>query len=154
MSQDKNHFSNDSNSEGKETINPNKPDNSDKRADDPLNKYSFSSYHMNIISGNNHVQTLPTGQNYQMQNGDYMSYFNQHQFQPQNPYIGHDIQMLINNMFSVLNNQSKLLSYLIEKNDHNFFTTNKIYDELKTIKYNITNIENKKFQSFNHSTNT
>lgn len=154
MSEDKNHFSNDSNSDNKEIPPASKIENVDKKADDPLNKYSFSSYHMNIISGNNHVQTMPHPSGYQMQGGDYMNYCQQPQYQPHNPYIANDIQMLINNMFTVLNNQSKLLTYLIEKNDHNFFTTNKIYNEIKTIKYPFPDSENKRSRSPRPSTST
>lgn len=126
-------------------------ENTQQKQDDPLNKYSFSSYHMNIISGNNHVQTTPTGPSPQMRENQFMNYSYQPHYQQPNHYVPNDLQLLINNMFTVLNNQSKLLSYLIEKNDHNFFTTNKIYSELKTIKYAWSYLERKKSKSLNHS---
>ena len=87
---------------------------------------------MNIISGNRNVHGLPSippmPQN-QNQNTDGLRYYSSPQmFQPQMNCPPADVQALLNNMFMALNNQSKLLNYLIEKNDHNFKTTNKIYD--------------------------
>ena len=113
------------------------------KGEDPSHKYNFSSYHMNIISNNRDVQGLSGApQQYQSQGPEHPGYHNQPQmYQPQAPmyqpppqYVNNDVQMLLNNMYMVLNNQSKLLGYLIEKNDHNYNTTNKIYDEIKTIK--------------------
>lgn len=101
--------------------------------EDPLNKYSFNSYHMNIISGNRNVQGVPPM--YQNQS-DGMRYYSQPQFfQPTMPSSQADVQGLLNNMFMVLNNQSNLLKYLIDKNDHNFNTTSKIYEQMQITKY-------------------
>lgn len=85
---------------------------------------------MNIISDNKGVQGLSmTPPMYQPQNNEFMNFYGQPQvFQQAPQYPSSDIQVLLNNMFMVLNNQSKLLAYLIDKNDHNFSTTNKIYD--------------------------
>lgn len=93
---------------------------------------------MNIISGNRNVHGLPPvppmAQN-QNQNTDGMRYYPPPQiFQSQMNSPPLDVHSLLNNMFMTLNNQSKLLNYLIEKNDHNFTTTNRIYDEIKTTK--------------------
>lgn len=91
------------------------------KAEDPSNKYSFSSYHMNIISGNKQVQTMPSPQaGYPNQNGaEYMNYYMPPMFQQNSQYVGNDIQQLLNNMYMALSNQSKLLSYLVEKNEAN-----------------------------------
>lgn len=91
---------------------------------------------MNIISGNRHVQGVPaTPPAYQNSNSDGLRYYSQPPvYQQQMQYPQTDIQGLLNNMFVVLDNQSKLLNYLIEKNDHNFDTTNKIYKEITTDK--------------------
>jgi hypothetical protein len=107
------------------------------KAEDPSNKYSFSSYHMNIISGNKQVQTMPNAQPmYPNQNGsEYMNYYMPQMFNQGNQYLGNDIQQLLNNMYMALSNQSKLLSYLVEKNEANIETTTKIYQEMSTLKY-------------------
>lgn len=68
---------------------------------------------MNIISGNQHVQGYPVPQVYQPPGSEYGNYFPQPQNFQSNQYASSEIQSLLNNMFMVLNNQSKLLAYLI-----------------------------------------
>ena len=108
---------------------------------------------MNIISGNRNVHGLPPfppmPQN-QNKNTDELRYYSSPQiYQPQMNCPPVDVQGLLNNMFMTLNNQSKLLNYLIEKNDHNFTTANKIYDEIITAKYHKGYLENKKQRKYN-----
>lgn len=73
---------------------------------------------MNIISGNKQVQTMPQP-NYQNQPSEYGGYYMPNMFQQQGQYVPPDIQQVLNNMYMALSNQSKLLSYLVEKNEAN-----------------------------------
>lgn len=100
------------------------------KAEDQNNKYSFSSYHMNIISGNKQVQAMPSMNNLPTmpnmcppQNNDYMSYYMPQVCQAPQQYMQNDMHQLLNNMYMALNNQSKLLAYLVEKNEVNIRTT-------------------------------
>jgi hypothetical protein len=68
---------------------------------------------MNIISGNQHVQGYPAPPAYQQPNNEYANYYPQPQNYQGGQYPASEIQVLLNNMFMVLNNQSKLLAYLI-----------------------------------------
>lgn len=102
------------------------------KAEDQNNKYSFSSYHMNIISGNKQVQAMPNMPSMtQPQNGEYVNYYMPPMYSNQPQYVpGGDLHQLLNNMYMALSNQSKLLAYLVEKNDINIQTTSRIYEEM------------------------
>lgn len=98
------------------------------KTEDQNNKYSFSSYHMNIISGNKQVQAMPNMNMPNMcppQNNDYMNYYMPQSCQvpQQQQFMQNDLHQLLNNMYMALNNQSKLLAYLVEKNEMNIQTT-------------------------------
>ena len=84
---------------------------------------------MNIISGNKKVQAMPNMPAVcQTPNGDYMNYYVPQAFQPSQPYMQNDLHQLLNNMYLALSNQSKLLAYLVEKNELNIQTTTRIYE--------------------------
>ena len=102
--------------QAKEPIQPLQP--TVVKTEDPSNKYSFSSYHMNIISGNKQVQTMQQPM-YPNQQTDYPSYYVPPMFQQPGQFMPPDIQQVLNNMYMALSNQSKLLSYLVEKNESN-----------------------------------
>jgi hypothetical protein len=88
---------------------------------------------MNIISGNKQVQAgmgnMPNMQNMcTPQNNDYMNYYMPPAYQTPQSFVPNDLHQLLNNMYMALNNQSKLLAYLVEKNEINIRTTVKIYE--------------------------
>jgi len=88
---------------------------------------------MNIISGNKQVQTMQQPM-YPNQQPEYNGYYMPPMFQQPSQYMPTDIQQVLNNMYMALGNQSKLLSYLVEKNESNIETTAKIYQEMATLK--------------------
>lgn len=89
---------------------------------------------MNIISGNKQVQTSPTNPMLCQQQSptDFVNYYPQQMYQPQMQpqFMQTDLHQLLNNMYMALSNQSKLLAYLVEKNEMNIQTTTKIYEEM------------------------
>jgi|JI6StandDraft_1071083.scaffolds.fasta_scaffold04058_3 hypothetical protein len=116
----------------KQEKNQNREQSGTTKGDDQNNKYSFSSYHMNIISGNKQVQAMPNSSMMcqQQPSNDYVNYYQQAMFQPQAQpqFVQPDLHQLLNNMYMALSNQSKLLAYLVEKNEMNIQTTTKIYE--------------------------
>lgn len=66
--------------------------------------------------------------------GDFQNYYLPQGYSQQSQYMTGDIQQVLNNMYMALSNQSKLLSYLVEKNETNIETTAKIYQEMAQIR--------------------
>lgn len=66
----------------------------------------------------------------QQPSSEYLGYYQQPVYQPQPQFIQTDLHQLLNNMYMALSNQSKLLAYLVEKNEMNIQTTTKIYEEM------------------------
>jgi hypothetical protein len=84
---------------------------------------------MNMINGNTQLSAMTNMTSMCQQSaGDYVNYYTPPIYQQQQQYIQNDLHQLLNNMYMVLSNQSKLLAYLIEKNELNIQTTTKIYE--------------------------
>jgi hypothetical protein len=73
---------------------------------------------MNVMSNNKQTQGHPNFQNslFNSPNPEFNNYFVQSMFPNQNPINNSDISSLLNHMYMALSNQSRLLSYLVEKN--------------------------------------
>jgi hypothetical protein len=89
---------------------------------------------MNNVNGNKQVQIMPNMQPvYPAQTSEYPNYMSP-MYHLGDQYVSAEIQQVLNNMYMALSNQTKLLSYLVEKNESNIETIAKIYQEMTSLK--------------------